>query len=121
MAGWLDHARVQDVLKESHLFTFPSIREFGGGVVLEAMAVALPPLVVDYAGPGELVTDETGFKVPIGTRDEVIAGVRSQVGAILGNPALLTARAGAARTRIQEMFSWQAKAEQIDAIYQRLA
>lgn len=121
MLGWLEHAMVQDILKQSHLFTFPSIREFGGGVVLEAMAVGLPPLVVDYAGPGELVTPETGFKVPVGTKAAIIAAMRQQIEAILADPAGLAARSKQAQLRVNALFSWSAKAQQIDKIYRTIS
>lgn len=45
MDGWIEHAKLGTRLRESDLFVFPSIREFGGGAVLEAMALGIPPVV----------------------------------------------------------------------------
>lgn len=115
--GWLDHRKVQDVLAGGDLFGFPSIREFGGGAVLEAMAVGLPPLVVDYAGPGELVDPGTGFAVPIGTRADIIAALRAQIGAILADRSLLAKKGQAARDKVRAAFTWQAKAQAIRRVY----
>ena len=115
--GWVDHRNMQELMCQSQLLTFPSIREFGGGVVLEAMALGLVPVVVDYAGPGELVTEGIGFKVPIGPRDEIIANFRSVVGAICDNPEQLRAMSQTARARVRTLFTWDAKAEQIMQIY----
>ena len=74
------HYRTADVL------VFPSVREFGGGVVLEAMAMGTVPIVVDYGGPGELVNAECGVAVPIGRRSEIVAGVRAAVCRLLDEP-----------------------------------
>lgn len=115
--GWVDHQGVQDVLARADLFVFPSIREFGGGAVLEAMAVGVVPMVCDYAGPGELVTPDCGFKIPIGSRAEVVEGFRKALGEVIAAPEALQGLSRAARTRVAEYFTWDQKARQIGAIY----
>lgn len=115
--GNLPHQAVQDVAARANLLTFPSIREFGGGVVLEAMALGVVPMVVDYAGPGELVTEATGFKIPIGPRDGIVSGLRAALEGVLADPSVLPGLAQAARSRALRDFTWDAKARQIARVY----
>lgn len=116
--GWIDHREVQSLLSQSQLLTFPSVREFGGGVVLEAMALGVVPVIADYAGPGELVTADTGVKVPMGTRAEVIAGFRAALSRLIAAPATIPALATAALKRVEDHFTWDRKARQIGAVYE---
>lgn len=115
--GWMAHEEVQNVLAQCHLFSFPSIREFGGGVVLEAMALGVPPLIVDYAGPGELVVAGTGYKVPIGTRQEIIDRFGAELVNLHRNFKGLRKTGQAAKARVEALFTWQRKAEQVREIY----
>jgi glycosyltransferase involved in cell wall biosynthesis len=117
-AGWLKNEQVAAHLGQAHLLGFPSIREFGGGVVLEAMAAGTVPLVVDYAGPAELVTSETGYLVPLGTREAIVAALRARLEAVLASPADLARKAALGRARVERWFTWDRKAEQIAQIYQ---
>jgi glycosyltransferase involved in cell wall biosynthesis len=118
--GWVAHERVPEILGRAHLLAFPSIREFGGGVVLEAMALGTVPLVVDYGGPGELVSAETGYTIPIGTRPEIVAALRERLTALAADPAALPALSAAARTKALSDFTWSAKARQVGEVYARL-
>ncbi|MCH2094767.1 MAG: glycosyltransferase family 4 protein [Rhodobacteraceae bacterium] len=115
--GWKAHEDVQDILARCHVLSFPSIREFGGGVVLEAMALGVVPLVVDYAGPGELVTPDVGFKVPVGSRHQIMQAFGAELERLARNPAALKPVAAAARARIESDFTWARKAEQVKAVY----
>lgn len=115
--GWQAHEKVQEIAANCQLFAFPSVREFGGGVVLEAMALGIPPLIVDYAGPGELVVEGAGFKVPMGTRSEIIAGFRHELKRLIADPELLKITGDTARDRVGEYFTWDRKAEQILQVY----
>lgn len=115
--GQIPHEKVQDIAAQTNILTFPSIREFGGGVVLEAMALGVVPVVVDYAGPGELVTEKTGYKIPLGSRAEIVARLGQTLATILSAPEALREKSIAAEERVRELFTWEAKAQQIDRVY----
>jgi glycosyltransferase involved in cell wall biosynthesis len=118
MCGWVNHAELPARLAEMDLLTFPSIREFGGAVVLEAMAAGVVPIVVDYGGPGELATAETGFLIPLGSRQQIVAELRRILSEIASDPAMIDQRSPLARRRVEEHFTWPVKAKQILQIYQ---
>lgn len=118
MHGNLAHEGVQAIVSQANLLTFPSVREFGGGVVLEAMALGVVPLVMDYAGPGELAHEEFAFKVPIGTRHEIITAFSKKLEQIIDQPDMLPKMGQRARAWAQEHFSWQAKAQQVHSVYE---
>lgn len=115
--GWTDHARLQPRLQESDILVLPSIREFGGGVVLEAMALGLPPVVLDHGGPPELVPPGTGYVLPLKSRDQVVSALNELLDALAKDPSSLLAMGAAAQEHIRRYFTWEAKARQICAVY----
>ncbi|HXX32544.1 MAG TPA: glycosyltransferase family 4 protein [Myxococcaceae bacterium] len=118
LPGWMpDQKDVLRRLAGSQVFAFPSIREFGGGVVLEAMALGLLPIVVNSGGPGELVTDETGFRVPLGPRAAIVEGFRSILEELAGSSERGRGMGERARARVLELFTWEVKARQVREVY----
>jgi glycosyltransferase involved in cell wall biosynthesis len=117
LSGWIPHPLLQERMARAQIFGFPSIREFGGAVVLEAMALGLVPVVVGYGGPAELVTEQTGIAVPIGPREAIIASVRSALRQLVNDPEQLTGMAARASHRVRTLFTWEAKARQVLAVY----
>lgn len=115
--GWRDHRAVQDIMARCNLLAFPSVREFGGGVVLEAMALGVVPVVVDYAGPGELVDGTTGFKLPLGSRAEITRALAGRLEAICADPSGLAARAARGRDMVGALFTWEARARQVAQVH----
>ncbi len=115
--GWLPHREVPARLAEADVFVFPSIREFGGGAVLEAMAVGLASIVVDYAGPAELVTPKTGWAIPLGPRPELVARLGARLEALCADPVELDRRGAASLDRAHRQFTWGAKADRVIEVY----
>lgn len=115
--GWVPHERLAATLANSHVFAFPSVREFGGAVVIEAMAMGLVPVVVDYAGPAELVTAGTGFRIPLGPRGRIVERFRETLAGLAADTARLEPLRYAARHRALTLFTWQRKAQQILEVY----
>src|SRR5260370_28606029 len=68
----LPHNEAMQRLESADVMVFPSVRDFGGGVVFEALAVGAVPIVADFGGPGDIVHPEVGYKVPLTTESEVV-------------------------------------------------
>lgn len=117
LAGWVEHGQLQHRLVQSDVFAFPSIREFGGGVVLEAMALGLVPVIVNYGGPGELVSPDTGYALPLGTRAQIIASFRETLERLARDPSGVRAMGERGRRDVFKRFTWEAKARQVLQVY----
>ncbi len=115
--GWVAHEKVQDLLRDCDVMAFPSVREFGGAVVAEAMALGVAPIVADYAGPGELVDAATGIRVGFTDKASLVAGFRRVFGEVLRDPAMLDRLGAAGREKVLRKLTWDAKARQIRAVY----
>jgi glycosyltransferase involved in cell wall biosynthesis len=117
LRGWVEHGKVQEWLAQADVFAFPSVREFGGAVALEAMAVGTVPIVLDYGGPAELVTEKTGFLVPMGNRQHIIQNFRTILADLALHPEKIEEKSQAALRRAREQFTWDSKARQTLEIY----
>jgi glycosyltransferase involved in cell wall biosynthesis len=114
--GWVGHAETLARLKQSDVLLFPSLREFGGGVVFEALAMGAVPVVADYGGPGDIVTDDVGYRIPLTNEHEMAAQIGAVLERLASDRSHLEAlqRRGAAYAR--EQLTWDAKARMITEV-----
>ena len=118
LRGWKDQAEVGELMRSSDVFAFPSIRELGAGVVVEAMACGLPCVVVDYGGPGGLISHTIGVKVKLGAKawlEREFARELEQLALAPDRRAEL-GRAAARRALIE--YGWDAKARKLLRVYE---
>jgi glycosyltransferase involved in cell wall biosynthesis len=117
LTGWVNQPEVHRHLAEADVMAFPSIREFGGAVALEAMASGAVPIVMNYGGPGELVTASTGYLLEMGNRSGIVDQLRSVLGKLAVDPGQLVPRRRAGIRRVRARFTWLAKAAQVLEVY----
>ncbi len=114
--GFVNHKSIISYYKQSDLFCFPSVREFGGAVVLEAMAAGLPCIVVDYGGIGEYVTEQTGFKIKPESKQYIINMLGEKIKLLIENSSLCNSMEEKGKERAMQ-FEWGNKIEKLLTIY----
>lgn len=119
LTGWINQQETAKYYRESDIFCFPSIREFGGAVVMEAMANSLPCIVVNNGGIGEYVTEKTGFKIEPLSREYLVQEMANNITILVENQDLRSSMSMAAIARAKE-FEWSNKAKEIVNIYEEL-
>jgi glycosyltransferase involved in cell wall biosynthesis len=92
--------------QEASVFVLPSSNEGMSNALLEGLASGLPAVVTDIGGTRELVSEENGFIVPIGSGEAIADALRT----LLDDPALRE-RLGEASRRRAEAMSWRSVAE----------
>jgi glycosyltransferase involved in cell wall biosynthesis len=114
--GGLRHAEVIKCLGAADVLVFPSIHEFGGGVVFEALAMGAVPVVVDFGGPGDIVHAKVGFKVPLTNEDDVVLQIEKVLAALARDPILVNRLRQQGMRYARECLSWDGKAQTMTQI-----
>ena len=84
--GWLGHRETLKALQRSDVLLFPSLREIGGGVVFEALTLGAVPIVAAFGGPGDVVTPDIGYTIPMLDEERMILKLQSVLREVADNP-----------------------------------
>src|SRR6266513_706374 len=109
--GWLSHAEVLRLLRSADIFLFPSLRDNGAGVVFEALATGVVPVVADFGGPGDIVHPEVGYKVPLRNESDMVAQMERILTELAHNRDRLEQLRRQGMAYVRECLTWDAKAE----------
>jgi glycosyltransferase involved in cell wall biosynthesis len=117
LLGKKTQAEVGQLMQQSDIFAFPSIRELGAGVVVEAMACAMACVVVDYGGPATLIGGDRGVRVPLGPLNQLVQRFSHEIEILANNPVAAHKLGQAAQHHALAHYSWEAKAKKTLEIY----
>jgi len=117
--GWIDKNEMDSFYHNANIFLFPS-HEGAGMVVAEAMSHALPVVCFDNYGPGEIIGDSAGIKIPYSSYDESIVLFSNALKRLYSDHDLHTKLSHNAVQRFEEYYTWDAKGLVLKKIYQEI-
>lgn len=118
--GNLPLNEISPIMQQAHVFCLPSVRESGGAVLLEAMAVARPVIAVDFGGPAEIVDAGVGVKLPATGKAAVVQGLIEALADVREHPQRWQAFGEEGRRRVENHYSWAAKIATAIGFYRQL-
>jgi starch synthase len=114
--GWVPHPQAMEILGRSHIMALPSIREFGGGVVVEAMARGVVPIVMRYGGPSDLVEEGCGISLALKNEPDTIQDLQRVLEQLAENPNRIRQLGEAARAKAGSAYTWERKTALLAAV-----
>jgi glycosyltransferase involved in cell wall biosynthesis len=118
-SGWLSQEQCALKMQQADTMVFPSLREGGGAVVLEAMAVGLPVIATNWGGPADYVNSSCGILVEPASKEGFVKGLTDAMLKLAQSPELRQSMGCAGRERVREHFDWERKVDRILEIYQQ--
>ena len=109
--GMLPHAEAMRRLRAADVMMYPSVREFGGAVVVEALAAGAIPLVADFGGPGDTVRPDVGFRVSLTNEADVVSQMERSLAELIRDRSLLERLRQQGMLYARECLTWDAKVQ----------
>ena len=117
---WTPRQDLLGMMRQCDAFLFPSLRDGGGAVVVEAMAAGKPVICMDLAGPGLHITENCGIKIPARSPDETIELMAQALDRLYHDRQLCVQMGQAGRARAEQVYTWDHLGERLLRIYEEV-
>jgi glycosyltransferase involved in cell wall biosynthesis len=107
-------------MASSDVLLFPSLRDGGGTVVIEAMSAAKPVVCLDIGGPGLHITEDCGIKIVPTSSPETAQNLADALERLYLDEHLRHKLGEAGRKRVREFYHWDRLGERLMEIYRPL-
>lgn len=116
--GRLPLATAAELIRNCHVYMAPALRECGGCALLEAMAMGLPVIAANWAGPGEYVQPTCGVLVDPTSEKEFVDGLSNAMIKLAESPELRKQMGQASQQRVRSnYFDWDSKVDRVVEIF----
>jgi glycosyltransferase involved in cell wall biosynthesis len=105
----LPRQKVLEMVELSDIFLFPSLREGGSWSLMEAMAIGLPIVCLNWAGMAVTTDDLCAIRLPVTNPEQMPKDMAEAIMKLIKNPQLREQMGNAGRKRIRQVFNWESK------------
>ncbi len=114
LRGRLPLAECMELITSSDVYVMPSLRECGGLALLESMAIGLPIIAANWAGPAEYLNDSCGVLVDPSSPEGFVEGLADAMINLAKSPELRHKLGKGAQERVrQNYFDWDSKTDRV--------
>ncbi len=117
---FMPREKALDLIQQSDIFLFPSLKEGGTWSLMEAMAIGLPVICLDWAGMAVETDEQTAIQLPVTNPKQMEIDMGQAITHLIENPELRKKLGTAARQRIKDVFNWDAKGEFMEKLFDQL-
>ena len=103
-------------MREAHVFAITSLKDLTSTVAVEAISMGLPIVSLGHCGFADLVTKTCGIKIYPRSAGQIVSEFAAALSTLYRNEPLRRQLAKGAVVRSRD-YSWQAKMDILDRIY----
>jgi glycosyltransferase involved in cell wall biosynthesis len=110
--------RAEALIRACDVYMAPALRECGGCALLECMAIALPIISCNWAGPAEYLGGGCGVLVDPTSRQAFVDGLADAMIELANDPAKRRQLGAAAAARVRSgYYDWDSKTDRVLEIF----
>lgn len=117
--GWVEREKAWEIMRSCDVFVITSVADLTSSVLLEALSFGLPIVALDLFGFSNAITDQCGIKIPVHSRQQVVADLAHAINVLESDESKRHELAKGALSRAND-FTWSQKAKTIDDIYSQV-
>lgn len=118
--GRVAREKLDGFYSSADALVFPALRDSGGSALLEAMSRTVPVICLDWGGPGEMVDERAGIKIPVSHPEKTVKALAAAIIRIKEDPEYRISLARAGQQQAQTLFRWDEKFRLLQATYEEL-
>jgi len=104
------------MLSDADIYFFPSLREGGSWALMEAMAVGLPVVCLNWTGMKIITDTNSAIQIEPNEYEQIKNGFTEGLGKLIIDRELRISMGSAARNRIKNLFNWEHVGDQFNRI-----